>query len=422
MRLAVTVAGALGMASVGVAVAAAAPAVVHRRERATTTVAPSPLAALDARAFVLVLWGSGRIIYAQNANEELPIASTTKLMTAYVTLQREPLGRMLVEQPYDAEEGESLAPVPAGTSLSVSDMLRAMLLPSGNNVAYSLALDVAGSESAFVALMNRDAAELGLGRTHYSTPVGLDTPGNYSTPYDLSRLARILMRNAVFRSIVDEPSARLADGIVVDNRNDLVGEYPWIVGVKTGNTAEAGECLVAAARLGGVRLISVVLGTPSEAARDADTLALLRYGLGVYRAAKISVRGRVYATVPVTGRTQSARLVATRSSTLVLARATALHVSLDVPVHLLGPLAAGTPEGSLAVTENGRIVETVPLVTAGAVPGPRVAAAHRRAATATPRHRLVWYAAAGGLAIVLLGCSLPGMRRRVVRGASELWR
>ena len=226
-------------------------------------------------------------------------------------------------------------------------MLRAMLLPSGNNVAYSLARRRRRAARArFVALMNRDAAELGLGRTHYSTPVGLDTPGNYSTAYDLSRLARILMRNAVFRAIVDEPSARLADGIVVDNRNDLVGEYPWIVGVKTGNTAAAGECLVAAARLNGVRLISVVLGTPSEAARDADTLALLRYGLSDFRAAKISVRGRVYATVPVTGRTQAVRLVATRSSTLVLVAChRACTCPWTCPGTLLGPLPAGAPRG-----------------------------------------------------------------------------
>jgi D-alanyl-D-alanine carboxypeptidase (penicillin-binding protein 5/6) len=113
-------------------------------------------------------------------------------------------------------------------------MLRAMLLPSGNNVAYSLSVDVAGSTAAFVGEMNAAAAALGLGRTHYTTPIGLDTPpGNYSTATDLARLARVLMRDQLVREIVDEPSARLADGIVVDNRNDLVGTYPWVVGVKT---------------------------------------------------------------------------------------------------------------------------------------------------------------------------------------------
>jgi len=124
--------------------------------------------------------------------------------------------------------------VPAGTELSVPDMLRAMLLPSGNNVAYSLAIDVAGSTGAFVAEMNgcRRVTEARPHALHDA--IGLDSPpGNYSTATDLARLATVLMRDKVFRQIVDEPSARLADGIVVDNRNDLVGTYPWVVGVKT---------------------------------------------------------------------------------------------------------------------------------------------------------------------------------------------
>jgi D-alanyl-D-alanine carboxypeptidase (penicillin-binding protein 5/6) len=284
-----------------------------------------------------------------------------------------------------------------------------MLLPSGNNVAYSLAVDVAGSTAAFVALMNQDAAALHLGLTHYTTPIGLDTPpGNYSTATDLAKLARVLMRDSVFREIVDEPRAVLADGIVVENRNDLVGAYPWVVGVKTGNTADAGECLVGAASLDGLRLISVVLGTPSEAARDAATLALLRYGLREYRSARVSVAGRVYATLAVAGRSRREALVAGRSSTLVLARSVALHVSLDVPRRLRGPLAAGTAEGSLAVTEDGRAVESVPLVTAAAVPSPRPTAAHRF-------RPAVWLAAGGGLAVVVVGCSLPFMRRRAAR-------
>jgi D-alanyl-D-alanine carboxypeptidase (penicillin-binding protein 5/6) len=250
---------------------------------------PAQLSQLPAAAMLLMQEGTGAIVYSRNANAELAIASTTKLMTAYVTLQHEPLDARLVEQPYAAGADESLAPVPAGTVLTVPDMLRAMLLPSGNNVAYSLSIDVGGTESNFVAMMNAAAARLSLGRTHYTTPIGLDTPGdNYSTADDLARLARVLMRDPLFREIVDERSATLADGIVVTNRNDLLGEYSWVVGIKTGNTADAGECLVGAARRGGVRLISVVLGTPSEAARDADTLALLRYGLSLYRGAAVA--------------------------------------------------------------------------------------------------------------------------------------
>jgi D-alanyl-D-alanine carboxypeptidase (penicillin-binding protein 5/6) len=368
-------AGALLLASAGASGAGATPA--------TQLAAAAQLAALPARAMVLIQEGSGAIAYARDANAELPIASTTKLMTAYVTLTHEPLDAQLVEQPYDPTEGESLAPVPAGTRLSVTDMLRAMLLPSGNNVAYSLSIDVGGTESGFVAMMNAAAAKLHLGRTHYTTPVGLDVPaGNYSTADDLARLARVLMRRSVFRGIVDEPSATLTDGIVVTNRNDLVGTYPWVVGIKTGNTADAGECLVGAARLHGVRLISVVLGTPSESARDTDTLALLRYGLSIYRSVKIAVAGQTYASIPVAGRSRPARLIARTSSTLVLARSVQLHAALEIPTRLQGPIAAGTVEGAIEVTEDGRTLEAVSLVTAAAVPSPPLPLLVVHAATA----------------------------------------
>ncbi|HLW95890.1 MAG TPA: hypothetical protein VKS25_10975, partial [Solirubrobacteraceae bacterium] len=230
---------------------------------------------------------------------------------------------------------------------------------------------------------------------------------------DLARLARALMRIRVFRAVVDEPSARLADGIVVDNRNDLVGAYPWVVGVKTGNTTDAGECLVAAARLDGVRLISVVLGAPSEADRDSDTLALLRYGLSLYRSASVAVRGRVYATVPVSGRNRPARLIASRTLRIVLARAVRLHVALRVPRRLTGPIAAGEREGSLVVSEDGRTVKTVALVTAAAVPRPRP----RSHALRIPA--VAWYGGgAGALLLLVVGCSLPLMRRRAAREAA----
>jgi len=375
------------------------------------------LAALPARAMVLMQEGSGAIAYGRDANAELPIASTTKLMTAYVTLQHEPIGAQLVEQPYAATLGESLAPVPPGTRLSMPDMLRAMLLPSGNNVAYSLAIDVGGTEAGFVAMMNAAAAKLALGRTHYTTPVGLDTPpGNYSTADDLARLARVLMRDPLFREIVAQRSATLADGIVVTNRNDLLS-HTWVVGIKTGNTSDAGECLVAAARLDGVRLISVVLGTPSEAARDADTLALLRYGLGLYRAARIAVAGRTYASVPVAGHLRPVALIAARSSTLVLSRRVDLRASLKLPSRLQGPIAAGTVEGEIAVSENGHRVESVALVTATAVPAPPQPVLGVRAAVA-PLPAF----AAGTASATALGCSLRVTRTRSLRCALAMQR
>ena len=398
MRRVVPAAAALWIGIGASATAAAAP--------------PAGLAELPARALVLIARGSGKILFAERANDELPIASTTKLMTALVTVEREQAAATLVEQPYTAGLGESLADVPAGGRLGLADMLRAMLLPSGNNVAYSLALDVGGTIPRFVSMMNGLAALLDLGRTHFTTPIGLDTPGdNYSTATDLARLARIVLRDPLIAKIVDQPSARLADGVVVHNRNDLVGAYRWVVGVKTGSTQDAGDCLVAAASLNGVHLISVVLGAPSEAARDADTLALLRYGLSLFRSVPVAVAGRAYASVAVTGRSRRVRLIAKRSLRVVLARGVRLHVSRDgVPARLLGPLRAGTVEGAIRVHENGRVVQTVALVTAAAVPAPR---------PVVQQGALGWIAeGGGGLTVLVLGCSLPLMRRRAMRSVS----
>jgi D-alanyl-D-alanine carboxypeptidase (penicillin-binding protein 5/6) len=219
-----------------------------------------------------------------------------------------------------------------------------------------------------------------------------------------------VLRDPLIAKIVDQTSARLADGVVVDNRNDLVGAYRWIVGVKTGSTQDAGQCLVAAASLNGVHLISVVLGAPSEAARDADTLALLRYGLSLFRSVPVAVAGRVYALIPVTGRSRQARLIARRSLRVVLARSVRLHVSLNVvAARLVGPLRAGSVEGAIRVHENGRVVQSVALVTAAAVPAPR---------PVVQQGALGWIAGgAAGLTIIVLGCSLPLMRRRAMRSA-----
>jgi D-alanyl-D-alanine carboxypeptidase (penicillin-binding protein 5/6) len=412
MRRLVPALGVLWLLSVGAGTSAA---VAPANATATAQLSTLPAAALE-----LVVESTGAIVYSRNANAELAIASTTKLMTAYVTLQHEPLDAQLEVQPYDAGPGESLAPVPAGTRLSVADMLRAMLLPSGNNIAYSLAVDVGGTVANFVAMMNADAAALHMGRTNYSTPIGLDTPGdNYSTATDLAILARTVMRNSLIREIVDEHSATLSDGVTVTNRNDLVGAYPWVVGVKTGNTTDAGECLVGAAKLGGVRLISVVLGTPSEAARDADTLALLRYGLSAYRSAAVAIAGQTYASVPVEGRSARAQLVAARTLQLVVARTVTLHAALVVPGRLDGPIPAGSVEGSIEVTEDGRAVASVPLVTAAAVPAPPpvppAPTAHRgRRATARGGPQ-----ASVGLSAMLPGCSLLCVHRRFGRRSAQ---
>ena len=374
--------------------------------------ASGPSGLRPAGALLLFERDTGTVVYARNANAELQVASLTKLMTAYVAVEREPQSVVLTEQPYDPTPGESLAKVPAGTRMALPDMLRAMLLPSGNDVATSIAIDVGGSVPRFVALMKFWASLLKLGRTGFTTPVGLDKPpGNHSTAFDLARLANVLLRDPLVAAVVDQRSARLADGQLVHNRNDLLGRYPWVVGMKTGYTVDSGYCMVGAARLDGVHLVSVVLGARSVAARDADTVALLRYGLEQYRRVVIARAGQVFASLRVAGHPhRHARIVAAHRLAFVLARAVRLHAALRLPVKLTGPLSAGAVVGSIVVREDGRVTHRVPLVTALAVPAPPPPV-HRS------REWIIWVAGGGLFAGILLGCSLTLVRRRARRSA-----
>jgi D-alanyl-D-alanine carboxypeptidase (penicillin-binding protein 5/6) len=226
---------------------------------------------------------TGRVLYADHPHRRVEMASTAKLMTALVVLERAPLDGLFTVPAYAAAGDESRVGLATGERMSVRDLLRGMLLPSGNDAAAALATGVAGSLAAFVPLMNARARALGLRDTHFADPIGLD-PATRSSAADLMALTRVLRRNAFFRETVAEPSAALATGIAprtVRNTNDLLEDTALHVdGVKTGHTDAAGYVLVGSATRGGRAVISAVLGTRSERARDQATRRLLAYGLG----------------------------------------------------------------------------------------------------------------------------------------------
>src|SRR2546423_6662048 len=173
-----------------------------------------------------------------------------------------------------------------GERLTVADLLRGLLIVSANDAANTLAVDIAGSKRSFVAMMNRRARQLGLHDTHYANPVGLDAPGNYSSAADLVKLTLVLRQRSFFRATTNLATVTLHSGSRVRhlvNRNALVREVPYVNGVKTGHTNNAGYILVGSATRNGVTLVSAVLGDGSDEARDSDSLRLLRYGLARYR-------------------------------------------------------------------------------------------------------------------------------------------
>jgi D-alanyl-D-alanine carboxypeptidase (penicillin-binding protein 5/6) len=327
--------------------------------------------AIRAPAAILVEPATGDVVFQRDAGQPRAIASTTKLMTVLLTLERAKLSQTMTAVRYRALPAESVIGLRAGERLTVADLLRGVLLASANDAAATLATRIGGSESAFVALMNRRARELKLSHTHYANPIGLDAPGNRSSAEDLVKLTLILRRNAFFRAVTNLPRTTLHSGAherTLVNRNTLVRTVPEVNGVKTGHTLDAGYVLVGSASKAGVTVISAVLGDPSEAARDADSLALIRYGLGRYHLVTPVRRGHAFATVKLAHRAERAQLVATRTVVRTARRGEKLRIRLvDVPAELDGPLPAGTRVGTIEVRWRDRTVASVPLVTRRAI-------------------------------------------------------
>jgi serine-type D-Ala-D-Ala carboxypeptidase (penicillin-binding protein 5/6) len=365
---------------------------------------------LTAKSAIVIDARSGAVLFQQQADKRRAIASTTKLMTALLVLEHTRQSEVFPAPAYHPSPGESVIGLRKGERMSVHDLLRAMLLPSANDAAHALAVHVGRTEPRFVRMMNAEARKLDLTETHYSTPIGLDDPGNYSTARNLANLARLDMRHPAFAKIVDMPRASLLTGShprLVTNRNDLVADYPFVDGVKTGHTLDAGYVLVGSAHGHGAHVISVVLADPSEATRDADTLALLRYGIDQYRRVRPVVAGKTVASAKIRWRDQKAALTPAGNVALTLRRGTPLAVRVDAPTRLEGPLPARKKVGNVRVMVDGKVVKTVPLVTAAEVPG----AGLLRKVSVTLGPALITVA----LLLILMAGTLVALRARAMR-------
>jgi serine-type D-Ala-D-Ala carboxypeptidase (penicillin-binding protein 5/6) len=354
-------------------VAIAAALLVASAAPASAPAATPPKPAIGAETAVVIDGRTGETLYAKRANKRHAIASTTKIVTALVAREGADLGDTFTASDYKPAAVESQLGLKHGEKLSLRDLLKALMLPSANDAAMTIAEGVAGSKSAFVDSMNDKAEQLGLEGTHFSTPIGLDDPDNYSTAHDLALAARQLLRDPALAKIVDSPRARLATGAkprTVVNRNRLVGEFPWVNGVKTGHTRQAGYVLVGSATRGGVKVISVVTGEPGEGARDNDSVALLRYGLGQFRRARVVDRSKKVTTAKVEWHDDDrVDIVPAKSATLTIRRGERVRKVVDVPDELEGPLPRGEKVGVMQVSYRDRVVRRIPLVTAEPVRG-----------------------------------------------------
>ena len=327
---------------------------------------------VSAPAAIVIDAANGDVMLERNADDERPIASATKLMTALLTLERAQPSDVFRAADYRAGAIESKINLRPGERMRVQDLLVALMLESANDAAVTLAEGVAGSREDFVAAMNQRAAELGLEETSYANPIGFDDPDNHSSARDLAELADRLLENERFAKIVDRPQATLRSGArrrTIANRNRLVRTWPFVDGVKTGHTRSAGYVLVGSASRDGAQVISVVLGTPSEVARDAQSLSLLAWGLDQFRRVRPLRVGRAVERVAVTHfDDRRVALKPLSAPAITLRRGQRVRTRVDAPAELEGPIPAGERVGRVAVLVDGKVVARVPLVTATDVP------------------------------------------------------
>ena len=325
---------------------------------------------IEARSWALIDARSGDVLVSHAARRHLPIASTTKLMTAYVVLHELPLDRMVRAAPYEAEFGESLLGLRPGQRISVRDLLYGLILRSGNDAAYDLALAAASSEQRFVAEMNRYAAALGLADTHYANPIGLDQRGNYSSAADLATLTRHLLAIPAFARIADARSAVLRSVHPrrrITTINELLRMAPWVTGVKTGHTFGALYVLVGSGQRRGVKLISVAVGAPTDEDRFADNIDLLDYGFSLYKRQVPIEAGAVLARPSIRYSAGELPLRAARAVAVGQRRDQRMSVVVNAPDEVEGPIERGASLGRAGVYVEGRRVASVPLRAAHAV-------------------------------------------------------
>lgn len=372
--------------------------------------AASPGPDLDARAWILLDSRSGDVLADRSSERALPGASTTKLMTARLALEELRPAQLVPAPSYVANPIESRIDLRPGEQMTVRDLLHALLLESANDAAVALATAASGSVGRFVQEMNSEARTLGLERTSFRNPIGLDEPGHATSAADLAELTRELMRDPVFRGIVATESATLRSGDRTRRlvtRNDLLRRLPWLNGVKTGHTQAAGYVLVASGRRGGVELISVVLGTGSEDERDSESERLLRWGFAQYRREEAVEAGEALARAEVRYRDEPLTLVAGEPVQVTMRRGQEIVTDVDAPAQVEGPIAEGELLGAARVLVDGTERARVTLRAAAPVQAPSIVTRAREDAPVDPL--------LAGVGVVIIGMGAFMARRRSPR-------
>ena len=331
---------------------------------AAIAIAPAPT--LDNTAYVVMDFESGRILSQVNAEQALPPASLTKMMTSYIVEQALKAGRLKSTDMVSVSENawchgtstESCMYLPVHGSASVIDILRGIIIQSGNDASKAIAEHMAGSEASFAVMMNKEAERLGMKNTHFANATGLPDPAHRASAHDLAILAQAIIRDSSdYYKIYAEKEFKY-NGIKQGNRNALLYTDSSVDGLKTGHTSEAGFCLTASSKRGDMRLISVIMGTKSMQARADQTRALFNWGFGSFEdvrplAANVSLaQPKVrFGQVEVVNVGLLTPMVAT------IPRGQAANVKSDVQLvpGITAPIAQGAVLGKVVIFLDGQV-------------------------------------------------------------------
>jgi D-alanyl-D-alanine carboxypeptidase (penicillin-binding protein 5/6) len=331
--------------------------------------------AIEAGGHLLIDVHTGNVLSENNADTRLEPASLTKIMTAHLVFMEIEAGRIKLDDPVTISEkawrmGGSKMFIEVGKQVSVEELLKGLIIQSGNDAAVALAEYVAGSEEAFAQLMNKEAARLGATGTHFVNASGMPDPEHYTTPRDIARISRA--------TILDHPEFYswyaikdyTYNNIKQNNRNGLLWKDSSVDGVKTGHTEAAGYCLVASAVRDGTRLMSVVMGTKSTSAREQASSELLNYGFRFFETRKILSAGAELQQVKVWKGDAEQVPVGVASDiymTYPRAEKDSLQAQLTLSTPIEAPLQKGQQLGNVIISLNGEQKKSVPLVSLAAV-------------------------------------------------------
>ena len=330
-----------------------------------------------ARAYLLMDVTSGQILASKDADQAVEPASLTKLMTAYLVFDALKARKISLTQTLPVSERAWKMPgsrmfIDPKMQVPVEDLIKGMIVQSGNDACVALAEAIAGSEDNFAQMMNREAQRLGMKSTNFRNAAGLPDPQHYTTARDLATLAAALVRDfpAEYAKYYSIKEFRY-NNITQPNRNRLLWIDPTVDGMKTGFTEAAGYCLISSAKRGDRRLLSVVLGTASDSVRAQESLKLLNYGFQFYEAVRLYAKDQAVSSLKV-WKGSSATVKAGFQNDFIISIpkgfASRLQTELLSQQPLMAPVAAGQPIGTLKVSLDGKPFGEYPVVAIEAVP------------------------------------------------------